>query len=200
MKAYIPFTGFYESHANEALTHSLDMLIHADDRDIPEELRDIEDGVNWTQARIDYAKEYTLKLFNDFKDITPDFVQLVSPQFYNFETDKILVDMPIATLAKMLMDLTIYDDLKGFKKLSIERHTSYDGFISFIDADIKTWGDLEDWNVHQLEDLITVWLDLQGLDDDAISNLYYEVIEGDDIIWDNLSDKYKELLNTLGYI
>lgn len=58
------------------------------------------------------------------------FNELISPKYYNYSTDRLIIDLDINlnNIKKV-----IRDNLDNFKTFLQENYASYDGFISFID-------------------------------------------------------------------
>ncbi|MDP3066217.1 MAG: hypothetical protein Q8N08_05695 [Methanobacteriaceae archaeon] len=109
---------------------------------------------------------------------------LTSPKYYNFETDKayfkvIVDDEDYKSFIAQIFD-QYFDELT---KMIIDRHTSYDGFISFYSNDIEDWKlAQEDLDYNELHTIFSMLLDIGGdreeyLYDlyDICSNIYYSM-------------------------
>lgn len=86
---------------------------------------------------------YEITEANNFKFeiINKEDVQVVSPRYYNYNTDKCYCD--IATNYETLNNIKEYTlKLPGAKQYILDNHSSYDGFISFIDNRITYWESL----------------------------------------------------------
>lgn len=91
-------------------------------------------------------------------------IEVISPQYYNFSTDRCYCDIKtnIYTLDKIKNYTLQLDDAQEYIK---EHFTSYDGFISFINNDIEYWKNLEikDYEENMLIALLDMLL---ALDDE----------------------------------
>lgn len=135
MKIKIPFTGFYET------THGETELDY-----------------------VEYAELYTDRL-SEIIDIKLTFIKLISPKYYNFETDVIIADIEVDDL----IELYAKNDIKQY---IIDNFTSYDGFISFYSNDVHQWGMLRDWDCIQLGCLLDVYIDIEFSEDLEDLNIY----------------------------
>lgn len=89
-----------------------------------------EDNVNYKETYKDYCIEY-LELLNNILDLNLEFIQVDSPQFYNFTTDKIEAEINENDFNK-LKDTYLND--KEFIDYVNENSKSYDGFMSFYNG------------------------------------------------------------------
>lgn len=88
-------------------------------------------------------------------------IEVISPQYYNFSTDRCYCDIKtnVYTLDKIKNYTLQLDDAQEY----IKKHfTSYDGFISFINNDIEYWKNLEvkDYEENMLIALLDMLLTL----------------------------------------
>ena len=127
-KVAIQFGGFYESMHMD----NVDNMINAlwDGEEHPE--YDWE-NINYKKTYLNYIESYCNNLSNYIKseyNINMDFkdLELQSPQYYNYSTDKILANIP-AKQIKELNSLMIKDAL--FLEFLEERTKSYSGYHSF---------------------------------------------------------------------
>ena len=127
-KIAIGFGGFYES----IHMHNVDRLIDSynSDGEYPEYNFD---NVNFRKTYLNYINSYCSHLSDYIKseyNVDMDFknLELQSPEYYNYSTDKILADIP-ANQIKELNSLMIKDAL--FLEFLKERTKSYDGYFSF---------------------------------------------------------------------
>jgi len=185
----LPFAGFYNSLHNTLLDDALEQMFsdRATGCHVNNDLhyRAI-DAMEWRKCFIDYAKDY-VENFALWLDLELEFVELDSPRFYNFETDVIRANITTASIEKAYATVD-KDVLAG---VAIRRHTSYDGFISFYNPDISTWGPVLEWDHNQLGTL------LQALAEDTVGGDFdgwqqYELMEQsrcngciDDIVYRN---------------
>lgn len=149
----IPFQGFYYSIHDSNLDSVLDYLSEEND-DLKERMSD---AVDWQRAQEYYAKKFTDVLGYEYGLNSLEFKELSSPKYYNYETDKIYASIScedLETIASMRNN-------PKFLELCKEKYTSRSGFISFIDPDPTTWGELKDWHPHCLGTLLLAYI-LEG--------------------------------------
>ena len=125
-KVAIQFGGFYES----IHMYNVDSLIECYKDEWAEYN---EDNVNYKKTYLNYSNSYCSHLSNFIQseyNISMNFknLELQSPEYYNYSTDKILANIP-AKQIKELNSLMIKDAL--FLEFLKERTKSYDGYISF---------------------------------------------------------------------
>ena len=92
-----------------------------------------------------YTKD-VCKLFVDkFKEYNPDWItsmefqEMTSPAYYNFETDKIFVDIEVVDNYKEHLLNFLNKYYNKAKEYINKCHSSRDGYISFMDNDIELW-------------------------------------------------------------
>lgn len=131
-----------------------------------------------------------------------EFEELVSPAYYNFETDRIFVKLPLAALQRMYIGLDEADKVKAFKDL----FTSRDGFHSFYD-NREPEKPLAEWDANELYALLTAFVnavgDAEGYYSDVESSLYSDMYEdcyraaSEAVAWDTLKDNVQEKIEEL---
>ena len=155
------FIGFYEtifSNSDEFIddeTEDLDILTNLlccsdDDIDVKYEYND------FNQYKRDVCEIFMNKYIDKIIDVLPsniinnrnfkfeikDNITVVSPEYYNYSTDRCYCDIVTnKETLKLIKDYTL--SLKGSKQYLIDHYTSYDGFISFLSNDIEYWKSLE---------------------------------------------------------
>lgn len=142
----LPFSGFYESLHDQMLEDAIEQHFSYDyDKDEDKELGDDYDKARW-DADIDwqgiqeaYAKEYTEVFGHEF-DLDLKFVQLSSPKYYNFSTDRIFAEVPKEQIDNIFKEVIAHPDWAEYIK---ERFTSYDGFSSNYSNDASD----DDWKL-----------------------------------------------------
>lgn len=115
IKFYLDFGGFYDSWHSD----NLDSLI--------ENFQINDERINWNETFNEYSKEFVKEL-NEWLNLDLEFVGLYSPRFYNFENDKIDVEMNENDYNKIL-DNYLKDE-KCIEYIN-ESSKSRSGFISF---------------------------------------------------------------------
>lgn len=137
------FQGFYES----IWTPDWEMI------SIDHEERGITLTDDWAirpEYYTDLAREYTSYLQEVYRnelgvDITLEFVELVRPREYNFTTDKIYCNLYCDNVKKFTerINTLIAENYDAVGEYIKENHSSHDGFISFMSADVNDW--LDEW-------------------------------------------------------
>lgn len=153
MIARIPFAGFYETLHDHELDDALNQML-SDESGNPNEnlVARAYDLVDWHAAQTAYAKAYAENFCAEFK-IEATFESMTSPREYNFETDKVWIEMT-ETEARRILGETNDKSLRDTAK---EMFTSRSGFISFYSPDIDTWGDIAEWDHNHLYCLLSAY-------------------------------------------
>ena len=134
--------------------------------------------MNFYVDKIIEVLPYDITEHEDFKfEIVDDSIEVVSPQYYNYSTDRCfcLVDTNRKTL-KLIKKYTLR--LEGVEQYIKDHFTSYDGFISFITNDFNKWKelDIEDYEENMLIALLDMLIALS--DEEAFRNItedtYYD--------------------------
>jgi hypothetical protein len=168
-KFYLDFGGFYDS-------------IHFDNiQDLIEYLDIKDDNINYNETHKEYCKEFVNEL-NNYLEIDLKFTGIYSPRFYNFETDKIEVEINENDYKKIIDN---YLNNKECIEYINEASSSKDGFVSFCSGidNLKN-------EPHLLLEYIfkyILWIDTELSD----SELTYEISEN---IYDNLIIVENEIL------
>ena len=117
-KFLIDFGGFYHS-------------IHSDEIDNRIQYFEInEDKVNYKETCNSYCIEF-IDSVNDMLELELKFIQIDSPKFYNFTTDKIEAEINENDFNKLK---DTYLNSNEFIDYVNENSKSYDGFISFYNG------------------------------------------------------------------
>lgn len=215
----VPFEGFYHSSYSGEVDHIEEQEAeHLEERDCeeqPEELRLTASEFGEilfyvTDYRACYekiAEAYVDAFSNYFKDelnldLKLKFESMQSPREYNFTTDRLFAYIP----DDVIEDLFRRSEADGHKSLQAvlkERHTSYDGFISFYSNDPTKWlaKPLDEWDHNELESLMQAALLAAGADKDWRESVFYAVIEGegcwqefqDAVDWKKFDEKVADL-------
>jgi hypothetical protein len=141
----VPFHGFYESE------------------DYYHEVED-DDEVDWKATHLNTAKQHTRYLALEL-GVPMEFVEVKSPKFYNFETDKIVVQTPIEALIPIRERLLVDEDFAAFVK---EVCASRSGFISFVSNNLDEWGE---WDYREYT-VAFMYLANEGVLDTVRESLY----------------------------
>ena len=117
-KFLIDFGGFYHS-------------IHSDEIDSRIEHFEIdEDNINYKETCNSYCIEF-IDSINDMLELDLKFIQIDSPKFYNYSTDKIEAEINENDFNKLK---DTYLNSNEFIDYVNENSKSYDGFISFYNG------------------------------------------------------------------
>jgi len=217
----IPFAGFYESKWDDLISGSEEREVeYFEERQkedgIPEYMRltadEYGDILNrhsqYSFGQNKIARDY-VELFNvQFKELTGielglTYKTLDSPKYYNFETDKIVANIPHSSMRKLVKAAKAIPE--EFAEHIEERHKSRSGFISFYSWDFaewqaKHWYDF-DHNEMQtvLETVMAHAFAESGQDDSEFEwSIYYPMAESDyeyfeaSFVWSDIEAAVKE--------
>ena len=196
LSARIPFAGFYGSLWDDALDRESDSLIEH----IAEEpyryspavaiaaKRGLIGEIVWEASDFsamkalivrDYVAAFADWLAGSLRlpAVTVEFEEMVSPRYYNFETDRLFAKLDVSVFRLILARLdgewpSAFDD-------AVRAHfTSRDGFASFYDNDPDALRakPLEEWDHNELYVLLSAWVDA-NTDGESIDWLLYEDVE-----------------------
>ena len=120
---------------------------------------------------------YEITNANNFKFemINKDDIEIVSPKYYNYTTDKCYCN--IETNYETLNQIKEYTlQLPGAKQYILDNHSSYDGYISFIDNRIDYWKSLvieeyEDNMLIALLDMLIILSDKNNIENISLDTL-----------------------------
>lgn len=191
------FPGFYNSflyHEDMDFQAVYDKLDHfSDENDIPFDLLEkvfnqgnfeLEtDFAGYMNTAAEYFCEVTAEKLNDIFYFNPvldvddpgfviEFEKVVSPKFYNYETDSVNCRI---TFNPDLLFAYCREYETAFAEYLEDRYKSKSGFISFYDYDVETWLNVENWTGHHPGAILEFIL--LNEDKDAEFNLSYRVIE-----------------------
>lgn len=146
----VPFSGFYEWIHGEMIDAEVESEMEYDD------LTESDINPNYREMHIEYSKQYTSWWMNELKqnikmvnDIQYTWNDLVSPREYNFETDRIFVDISVGSLA-VIHDYVVnclWDEFSDYVHKSLMPRG---GFIPFYSNNVIKWGDLSEWDHNQI--------------------------------------------------
>lgn len=120
------FEGFYESN----LFNSDSEYYLSETLESPYEIKDFDKFQNTVGKRIANEVYYPCFCEEDSVVTDLDFVGIDSPQYYNYRTDRIILDVEVDL--KKLEDFCFKDNADDFNKYLEDNFTSYDGFHSFV--------------------------------------------------------------------
>lgn len=177
----IPFEGFYES-VHDVLIVSAAEQMFADNQGNPNVgLVDyLLNACDWRTVHAKYAAAYAEALIREV-GLSGKFNSIESPHFYNFETDKLTVDVALDDVKRMFDEVLI----TSLDHVARQRHTTRSGFISFYHPDWRTWGPVESWDHNQLQTLLEAYIFDISYDDALDEELIMEPSQcnGDILRW-----------------
>lgn len=174
MLTTIPFSGFYYSLWSDLIDREEEYFAEnfANDRqaedDIPPALRLTEsevceilfDCMDYRAAHEEIARDYATAWIEAAEEalgfkLGATFESMSSPREYNFATDRIFCEIPLARVARLFVKSRQagHGDLR---KAIAERFTSRDGFLSFYSNDRADWLEkpLADWDHNEIGTLL----------------------------------------------
>ena len=162
LESTIPFDGFYESFISDDIDHQIGQQIEwgTDIYDLNEDeqqvLEDSYLSVNrkyfYNQIAEDYTNFYIDALNERLKGFTLNakFQLLTSPREYNFETDRIFIEIE-ENHAIDFIKYIIKNYKKELKEKIEDRFTSRSGFNSFYKNSLDLWPkDYSEWDHNQI--------------------------------------------------
>lgn len=160
----IPFMGFYETVLDMHLQNEL-------------EQSELEvDAVDWAATRLRIARAYAETWLHKM-GLTGEFVEMLSPREYNFETDRLVVTVEHGARLRELAGIA---GSRDFAAWVTENYSTRSGFVSFVDP-VATWGDELDSKAYTLIFRYleaTEWPDMpEQIIDELLSNGGFELIE-----------------------
>lgn len=171
----IPFSGFYETTHQLILDDELEQH-----NEYCNEEGDVEncypEDLNWNKIHTEYAKKYTENFFDSIKEendglqLDYKFLQVESPEYYNFSNDIIVVEMSDEDIVKLYDYINNTGNQHTLEHIVREELTPCDGFSPFYSNDVWEWGDVLTWQPVQLRFLF---------DSIAYEGDVYELMEND---------------------
>lgn len=165
IKVQIPFQGFYTTIHEDQFDRFIEFeVLHMVDEgqfDDPLVVVDaVVDAIDWQKARQKYAEAYVTGLFTIIEEefgFYPEYknVTVRSPREYNFENDKIEVEMEVKDWLR-LHDLVDTDQLARSVEEELKPRS---GFIPLYSNDILDWKQPSEWEFPQTGLLLEVLLE-----------------------------------------
>ena len=160
----IPFMGFYETVLDMHLQNELEQS----ELDI--------DAVDWAATRLRIARAYAETWLHKV-GLTGEFVEMLSPREYNFETDRLVVTVEHDARLRELAGIA---GKRDFAAWVTENYSTRSGFVSFVDP-VATWGDDLDSKAYTLIFRYleaTEWPEMpEQIIDELLSNGGFELIK-----------------------
>ena len=183
----VPFAGFYCSVHDQALDQGLETINTGDAGEPLEVLAS--DNVDWASVRLAYVQAYLGKL-SEMLEIPMSFAGIVSPRFYNFETDAVYANIESEAIrslhAKTMSDPDLATSFRDHVQAVLEPRS---GFIPFYSNDLASWGELSEWDEVQISVLLDHHAASMGLDETEIAADLHEACYN--AIWNAVIDMGK---------
>ena len=182
MKTYesrIPFEGFYESKYGGECDNVIESMAENEEwEDVDADVlkNELFDCCDFSAAHREIARHYVDAFFNWFNEqfgiaVDTEYKFMNSPREYNFETDKIFVNIP----ENALLELRENVDADALNKTAIDLFKSRSGFISFYPHMISEWpADVREWDHNQIFCLLSAYCSTV---DDYGWTIYYAMDE-----------------------
>ena len=175
LQANFNFGGFYNSQHDWVIDNYIDTFIRDIESDeLPENEGEIYDAIDYKGLRNLYC-EQLVKFMNSKLNTSLEYLELNSPAYYNFTTDKIVVkfDEKDFESIKEYIPYNIEEDIEELLK---DWTTSRDGYIPYYSySEIK---DNLEWKMEAVLQLFTQ--NCLGCEDDFWYE-WYDLI--DDLLW-----------------
>ena len=174
---------------------------YADELDLSdekkEEIKDDYFSQNYDELQVEICKTYIPHYFEAIEDeidfeLNASFESLTSPKYYNFETDRLFVEIDDIKIT-MLMNWIFNNKLEKLKEVVKDRFTRRDGYIPNYSNDLETWGDVDTWDYNQLGTALLVFVDEYADFNYTLHEYVSETIYNH--IYSTLSDDMQEFLN-----
>ena len=160
----IPFSGFCGSDHIAAMDDAVEMMFMDDHSEINHELANRADReIDWPAVMLAYAKMYAADFAAVHIGEGCEFETLSSPREYNFTTDRIFMRVPVAMVGAWFAKTRA--DPEAMDTECRSQFTSRSGFVSYYDADWRTWGELAEWDHNQVFALMMAALDPDEVDE-----------------------------------
>lgn len=199
----IPFSGFYESDHNLILENTLEQIFsdHEGRGDSSKNPNPSFDCSLWT----DYSRLYCEQFAEAFEYETGfklhlRFAELVSPRFYNFETDRIFCNISRKT-ASALFELSAQDNHEKLSAYLEDKFTPRSGWIPFYSPNLSEWLEkpLNEWDHNELGALIACQIDIDSDSFKAWALMEKPSCNGvlDDLVFEALPEDVQNYVNFL---
>tara|TARA_Y100000114_G_scaffold124590_1_gene120434 strand:+ start:1364 stop:2047 length:684 start_codon:yes stop_codon:yes gene_type:complete len=197
----IPFQGFYNSLYSYAIEGEIESSLdwYTEDYGLTEAQRDtlangyLERNVSefYYNVSKDYAEAFIYEIERETGlSLDANFESMESPREYNFQTDRIFIELPEAS-AVAFVDYILANHKEQLEKLIAQRFTSCDGFWSNYKNTLEAWGDPSEWDYNQLGTCFEIFEYLENEIYDGHS-IYESIHNG---LIDTLNDEADKMLD-----
>lgn len=179
LQATFNFGGFYNSNHDWVIDNFIDTYISdRETEELPDNAGEIYDSIDYKGLRNFYCSEL-IKFINKKLDINLEYIELNSPAYYNFTTDKIVVkfdERDFSSLKEYVSYYILGDIDENIAELLKEWTTRRDGFIPYY-----SYSEIKDDLKWQMEVVFTLLAqNCLGMDDDFWYEWYDNI---DDLLW-----------------
>lgn len=173
-ETFLPgFSGFYGTHWKHMIVHSEESdSQHLAEQETGDHALEETDFFGIYSEVSDYGKHNALlarrfcELFDAHISKTVGFSvglkfeKLISPEYYNFTTDRILAKIP-AKSVNALYAASKASKHRKLKREIIAEYTSYDGFLSYYSNNLDDWlaKPVAVWDPNELRTLLAAFVD-----------------------------------------
>ena len=197
----IPFQGFYNSLYSYAIEGEIENSLdwYTGEYELTEAQRDslangyLEKNVSefYYNVAKDCAEAFIYEIERETGvSLDAKFESMESPREYNFQTDRIFIELPEAS-AVAFVDYILANHKEQLEKLIAQRFTSRDGFWSNYDNTLEAWGDPGEWDYNQIGTCFEIFEYLEDKIYDGHS-IYESISNG---LADTLSDAADKMLD-----
>lgn len=153
----VPFSGFYNTIHDEAIDYAKSFLCANANGDPYANIEEIlSSHIDFSLLFNEYAKHYVACVKEHLGLTTLVFDGVSSPEYYNFETDRIFATISRSDLAAMLKAVRG----KHLNRIIEERFTSGHGFISYYPNHISDWPAIKDWDHNHVGTVLMAYCSL----------------------------------------
>lgn len=158
----LPFEGFYQTVHELALDGAAEAAgVSSDD-------------VDWPMVRLGYAQAYMREL-SRLTGIGMAFSRVSAPEFYNFETDVILVRVRAGEVEHLHAGIMADPERAASLRDRVrEELTARAGFAPYFSSDLDDWGPVTGWGPAQMSLLLDHAFMRSGLDEAVIAETLAE--------------------------
>jgi len=193
---YLPvFWGFYGSNWDEP-----DFCGEAEHYGLPENFP-FYDYINYSDYHNALSTKFVQAVQSEMSEFILDatFLDLDSPKYYNFENDKISVNV---TIDNKKIKKYIYENLESFEEYLKQHHKSRDGFCSFYSHTFEDWkkytANFTDYTKEGyvcLTSILRFIAEQEQITEECLCEASYEVS-----VSEFYNEEFNELINLMGTI
>jgi len=152
-----PFEGFYETFHSDRMFDEISQVLFGkywEETKNDDEIERAYDYARENKAEIAYCRQYVSSVCKMYGLTTVEFDEMTSPKEYNFRTDRIFAAMDKDEMKRVLSGL----DMEKLAKRVKEKHSSREGFWSWVESDLAKWN-LEELDHNQAETVLEEYFD-----------------------------------------